>query len=192
MILLFFTCIIFHLVTSAVSGKTDILIAGEDAGSKIDEAIAKGVEIWDEDKFVSSVGMGSTKAAAPKAAAVKKTAKSVDTETDDAPPKKKPAKEPKAKVVKKSKYDEEEEDDEDDDEPAPAPVAAAAGTASPGGAKKVDRAIPNGASYSVYGDYTTKLMQTNVGHNNNKFYIIQVLQKNGTYYAFNRWGRLGK
>jgi len=41
-----------------------------------------------------------------------------------------------------------------------------------------------------------KLMQTNIGggQNNNKFYIIQVLQEvnTGKFFAWNRWGRLGE
>ncbi|SEA89915.1 DNA ligase (NAD+) [Thalassobacillus cyri] len=38
-------------ITGSVSKKTDILIAGEDAGSKYDKAKDLGVEIWDEEKF---------------------------------------------------------------------------------------------------------------------------------------------
>ncbi|WP_028784685.1 NAD-dependent DNA ligase LigA [Thalassobacillus devorans] len=38
-------------ITGSVSKKTDILIAGEDAGSKYDKAQELGVEIWDEKKF---------------------------------------------------------------------------------------------------------------------------------------------
>ena len=35
------------------------------------------------------------------------------------------------------------------------------------------------------------LNQTNIGHNNNKYYIIQVVKNaRGQYYAWNRWGRV--
>lgn len=34
------------------------------------------------------------------------------------------------------------------------------------------------------------LNQTNIGHNNNKFYVIQVIHQGNTYYLWNRWGRV--
>ncbi|MUK88429.1 NAD-dependent DNA ligase LigA [Ornithinibacillus sp. L9] len=43
-------------VTGSVSKKTDILIAGEDAGSKYDKAVKLGITIWDEDKLVEILG----------------------------------------------------------------------------------------------------------------------------------------
>lgn len=39
-------------VTGSVSKKTDIVIAGEDAGSKYDKAIKLGITIWDEEQFM--------------------------------------------------------------------------------------------------------------------------------------------
>ncbi|MCO5608356.1 hypothetical protein L7F22_062565 [Adiantum nelumboides] len=44
------------------------------------------------------------------------------------------------------------------------------------------------------GIYDAMLNQTNVGDNNNKFYVIQVLESDdgrGIYYVYNRWGRVG-
>ncbi|ENH95728.1 NAD-dependent DNA ligase LigA [Gracilibacillus halophilus YIM-C55.5] len=38
-------------VTGSVSKKTDVLIAGEDAGSKLDKAEKLGVEVWDEERL---------------------------------------------------------------------------------------------------------------------------------------------
>ncbi|MCH8260077.1 MAG: NAD-dependent DNA ligase LigA [Planctomycetes bacterium] len=43
-------------VTGSVSTKTDFIIAGENAGSKLDEARKLGIETWDEAKLVSALG----------------------------------------------------------------------------------------------------------------------------------------
>ncbi|KAK8753415.1 hypothetical protein OTU49_004398 [Cherax quadricarinatus] len=45
---------------------------------------------------------------------------------------------------------------------------------------------------SVYEDYACMLNQTNIGNNNNKFYIIQVNEDAGRYICFTRWGRVGE
>lgn len=45
-------------------------------------------------------------------------------------------------------------------------------------------------SHQVYEDYGCMLNQTNIGHNNNKFYVIQVVQENKRFYSWNRWGRV--
>ncbi|OWF38950.1 poly [ADP-ribose] polymerase 3-like [Mizuhopecten yessoensis] len=55
---------------------------------------------------------------------------------------------------------------------------------------KPDSAFPI-SGCTVYKDYDCMLNQTNIGHNNNKFYVIQVLQQGSNYYAWNRWGRVG-
>ena len=44
--------------------------------------------------------------------------------------------------------------------------------------------------FQVLDDYDCMLNQTNIGHNNNKFYIIQVLLQMGQYYTWTRWGRV--
>jgi poly [ADP-ribose] polymerase len=44
----------------------------------------------------------------------------------------------------------------------------------------------------VYEDCACTLNQTNIGQNNNKYYIIQLLVCGGCYYTFNRWGRVGE
>jgi DNA ligase (NAD+) len=43
-------------VTSSVSKKTNYLLAGEDAGSKLDKARQLGIEILDEKKFRKMIG----------------------------------------------------------------------------------------------------------------------------------------
>jgi len=55
----------------------------------------------------------------------------------------------------------------------------------------VDRMV-GGGGWTVHEDFAVKLMQTNVGENNNKFYFIQLLVQNGQYAVFTRWGRLGE
>jgi hypothetical protein len=47
------------IVTTAVSGNTDILVAGSGAGQKIADASAKGVVIWTEEEFVSALEGGA-------------------------------------------------------------------------------------------------------------------------------------
>jgi poly [ADP-ribose] polymerase len=42
-------------------------------------------------------------------------------------------------------------------------------------------------------DYDATLNQTNIDGNNNKFYIIQVLKQDPSfYYTYTRWGRVGE
>jgi DNA ligase (NAD+) len=43
-------------VVSAVSKNTDVVLAGENPGSKLDKAEALGVEIWDEKRFDHEIG----------------------------------------------------------------------------------------------------------------------------------------
>ncbi|KAL6884697.1 hypothetical protein ACP4OV_010633 [Aristida adscensionis] len=72
-------------------------------------------------------------------------------------------------------------------------------TATKKGAAVLDEHIPDHIkmTYHVFqvGDeiYDATLNQTNVGNNNNKFYIIQVLESDagGSFLVYNRWGRVG-
>jgi len=72
--------------------------------------------------------------------------------------------------------------------------AAAASGSSSGGARgrAVDSRVPNAANLKVFEDYAVKLNQTHIDANNNKYYIIQALQGDGKYFAWNRWGRVGE
>ncbi|XP_071781970.1 protein mono-ADP-ribosyltransferase PARP3 [Centroberyx gerrardi] len=58
------------------------------------------------------------------------------------------------------------------------------------GKRKVDEHCSQ--SGEVYEDYDCMLNQTNIGHNNNKFYVIQVIKDKKHYYCWNRWGRVGE
>uniref|UniRef100_A0A8C6FW70 Poly [ADP-ribose] polymerase n=1 Tax=Moschus moschiferus TaxID=68415 RepID=A0A8C6FW70_MOSMO len=44
----------------------------------------------------------------------------------------------------------------------------------------------------VHEDYDCTLNQTNIGSNNNKFYIIQLLEEGDCFFCWNRWGRVGE
>ena len=44
--------------------------------------------------------------------------------------------------------------------------------------RKVDSHCPSAQNYDVYLDWDCMLNQTNIGHNNNKFYVIQLLRSN--------------
>ncbi|XP_008295097.1 protein mono-ADP-ribosyltransferase PARP3 [Stegastes partitus] len=60
------------------------------------------------------------------------------------------------------------------------------------GKRKVDEHCPLSSSGEVYEDYDCMLNQTNVGHNNNKFYVVQIIKAGNKYYSWNRWGRVGE
>ncbi|XP_003982334.2 protein mono-ADP-ribosyltransferase PARP3 isoform X2 [Felis catus] len=59
---------------------------------------------------------------------------------------------------------------------------------------RVDPACPLSHSprTQVHEDYACTLNQTNIGSNNNKFYIIQLLEEGDRFACWNRWGRVGE
>lgn len=42
----------------------------------------------------------------------------------------------------------------------------------------------------MHEDYDCMLNQTNIGQNNNKFYVVQVIIENNQWFSWNRWGRV--
>ncbi len=74
---------------------------------------------------------------------------------------------------------------------SPAPVViAAAPTAAV--AIPVDDLCPFKSKVRVVDDWDAMLNQTNIGANNNKYYVLQLLEFGGKYYAWTRWGRVGE
>ena len=66
------------------------------------------------------------------------------------------------------------------------------------GRAAVDKMVPGGNKLHVYESngkvYHSSLMWSDLKHNNNKFYIIQILQDDShanAFTVFNRWGRVG-
>ncbi|XP_030633010.1 protein mono-ADP-ribosyltransferase PARP3 [Chanos chanos] len=102
------------------------------------------------------------------------------------PPKRKSTRAAKAggKKVK------EEEPEAPQDAFRAAKEALKAATPQAKGKRKTDEHC--GIVAEVYEDYDCMLNQTNIGHNNNKFYVIQVLQNGKNYYCWTRWGRVGE
>lgn len=91
---------------------------------------------------------------------------------------------------------------DDDEEAAPPPLKkqksapkakpqAPPASPSKGGARP-DRLVPGKESMSIHENYTIKLNQTNIGGNNNKYYIIQLLSGGGKFSVWTRWGRVGE
>ncbi|MCE3363163.1 hypothetical protein LB359_12620, partial [Staphylococcus aureus] len=46
-------------VTSSVTKNTDVVIAGEDAGSKLTKAQSLGIEIWTEQQFKCIIALNT-------------------------------------------------------------------------------------------------------------------------------------
>ena len=65
------------------------------------------------------------------------------------------------------------------------------------GGAAVDSLVPNKDAYRVFQEstktYSATLNQSNLDQNNNKFYIIQILQNesSGNLFMWSRWGRVG-
>jgi poly [ADP-ribose] polymerase 2/3/4 len=71
--------------------------------------------------------------------------------------------------------------------PAAAMAAVAAAAVIP-----VDEHCHLKGTAKVVDDWDAMLNQTNIGANNNKFYVLQLLASGSKYYAWTRWGRVGE
>jgi poly [ADP-ribose] polymerase 2/3/4 len=184
-------------VTGSVSGNTDILVAGSGSGDKMIEAEAFGTTVWTEDEFNDAIGAGGDESSddepAPKKAAPKRAAAKRAAPKKAAP--KRAAVKRKAEVV--SSDDDSDEDPEVQQQLKKAKLDQGA-KKSGGKSVPVDEhhAWASNSSAQVYTDdegiWACMLNQTNIAANNNKFYVIQLVELGGQYATFTRWGRVGE
>ncbi|EPS37847.1 hypothetical protein H072_8389 [Dactylellina haptotyla CBS 200.50] len=171
----------------APAPQTATITGRKRARKAADEEEDEEEEEEEEEKPAKGKGKGKAKAAAPKAK----------------------AKAPAAKKRKGKKKDEEEEEEEEDeemedeeDEEEPEPIASAEEVAErerqKGYKAPVDDICPlSRAGFQVYEDdndvkFDASLNQTNIGNNNNKFYILQLIHNKGSFAVWTRWGRVGE
>lgn len=59
----------------------------------------------------------------------------------------------------------------------------------------VDHLVPKASTFKVHQNngkaYSCYLMWSDVKDNHNKFYIMQLLERQGSYYVWTRYGRVG-
>ena len=84
------------------------------------------------------------------------------------------------------------ESSESSEEEAPPPKKRAKSPQNVGKAEVDELCSFRGRGASVHGTYACMLNQTNIANNNNKFYVIQIVNYAGTYYNYTRWGRVGE
>src|SRR5437764_5298152 len=56
----------------------------------------------------------------------------------------------------------------------------------------MDDLCPLKAKGRVVDDWDAMLNQTNIGANNNKYYVIQLVESGSKFYTWTRWGRVGE
>jgi len=181
-------------VTKSVSLKTTALVAGMGCGSSLTKAKKLGIEIWTQDMFFDALAPKSKKARMLKKKAnakVKKKRSSKEMKFDDEEPSPKKRKgaykrgKPKLKAISnKSAIGGKEVEFEEKKEPENKKKKMRVGP-------RPDRLIPFADKWTVDRDYNVNLNQTNIGPNNNKFYIIQLLEDSIGYALWTRWGRVG-
>eukprot|EP00002_Diphylleia_rotans_P014061 TRINITY_DN2735_c0_g3_i1.p1 TRINITY_DN2735_c0_g3~~TRINITY_DN2735_c0_g3_i1.p1 ORF type:complete len:485 (-),score=120.58 TRINITY_DN2735_c0_g3_i1:429-1883(-) len=71
--------------------------------------------------------------------------------------------------------------------------AAASSSDAPAKKPRIVRAVdPHFGGGEVYEDFDCMLNQANIQQNNNKFYVIQIIQTGSNYVCWTRWGRVGE
>ncbi|KAF3914849.1 hypothetical protein ABW20_dc0104607 [Dactylellina cionopaga] len=126
-------------------------------------------------------------------------AKAVETKAKAPAAKKRKGKAKKEEEEEEEDEDEEMEDlDEEDEELIVTDSQVEERERQKGYKAPVDDVCPlKRSAYEVYEDadnlkFDASLNQTNIGNNNNKFYILQLLNKGSDFAVWTRWGRVGE
>ncbi|RHY91536.1 hypothetical protein DYB35_003164 [Aphanomyces astaci] len=151
------------VVSSSVTKKTTHLVVGSDG--KVDKA-SPGTVVWTETEFTAAIAKATSKAVpsptSPVAMSVKNEATSAAVgkgkKRAAAAPPTTPEKKPKTEATIKS-----------------SPVRVTT--------RKPDKHLAGRDQFTIVDDFTTDLMQTNIGENNNKFYILQLVATSGQYHS---------
>jgi len=132
------------------------------------------------------------KKATKKSVKKKRSAKGIKSKNDGpAPKKKKTGKQPKSKTSKKkmpSQDDSKSIEKMESLDKQPKKKKKNKTSSGP----RPDPRMPNADNWTVDPEYHIKLNQTNIGANNNKYYIIQLVKDSCGYAVWTRWGRVGE
>eukprot|EP00727_Mastigamoeba_balamuthi_P014275 m51a1_g9470 hypothetical protein (661) ;mRNA; f:574726-577270 len=179
-------------VTHLISTKEEL----EDGSDKIDKAKENGIFIVSEEFIDECVKQKKMVAEAPflltGAAGKEEKEKEAEEEEEEEEEEEKPKKKRAASGAAEGEKESKRAKKDDDEEPEVKAKVIVKGRAA------VDAVSGKADTCHVYeeGDcvYDCMLNQTNIGSNNNKFYVIQVLKEDSgnSYYVWNRWGRVGE
>ncbi|EWC46572.1 hypothetical protein DRE_04295 [Drechslerella stenobrocha 248] len=165
-------------------------ITGKKRGRKVDDDNEDDEDEDKDDTDAKKPAKGKGKAAAAPKAAPKAKAPAA---------KKRKAKKVESEDEEQDDEDEDEEmEDDEDDKADETPDEAAERERQKGYEAPVDGyCLLRNSGYKVFQDsdgvkYDASLNQTNIGNNNNKFYIIQLLFHGTSYAVWTRWGRVGE
>ncbi|RHX98821.1 hypothetical protein DYB36_014137, partial [Aphanomyces astaci] len=175
-------------VTSTVTKRTTILVAADEHTKA-----PNGVQVWSEATFVAQLSQakGDPEVEPPAAMSTskpkrgKKGAKVKDDAIkDEGVTKAAPKGKAKGDVVTPVKSKKRAKKGDPVAPPSPKKPKTEEVKADRVGARKPDRHLSSREQFAIVDDYLTDLMQSNLGANNNKFYIIQLLQSlsDQTYY----------
>jgi len=165
-------------VTNTVSAKTSMLVTGCMGESTLSNKVLKakkfGTEIWTETKFFDSLSgkTDGSKTQKTKKSQKRKYGKAIKSQANPAPQKKKKTSKKGMKTSEKPKKKKSQKKKSSGPRPDPR--------------------MPNPENWNLDPVFNIKLNQTNIGANNNKYYIIQLLEDLQGYALWTRWGRFGE